>query len=232
MTDIVVHGISFSPYVRSVRMALEIKGLPYRDQPIELRPGPGGLGSPEHRELHPFGRVPILDDGGFRIYETQAILRYLDARYPQAPLQPTDPQALGRMSQAMGIFDCYMFTQSIRPIGAERVVKPALRGVAPDEAIVAQALPATETCLTALARVLGDQPFFAGDALSMADLILAPQFHLLTPVPEFRALLDGTRLRPWLDRMLAHPSMVATPVPELNLPASLRSLETAWEMAH
>jgi len=227
MTEIVLHGISFSPYVRSVRMALGIKGLAHRLQEVALGPVAGGLGSPEHLDLHPFGRVPILDDGDFRIYETQAILRYLDARYPQAPLQPEEPQALGRMSQAMGVFDCYMFTQVIRPIGAERVVRPALMGAAPNEAVVAEALPAAQLCLTALDRILGDNRFFAGETLSMADLILAPQFHLLTPVPEFRAMLEATSLAAWLERMLAHPSMVATPAIELKLPASLHELEAA-----
>lgn len=227
MTDIIIHGLSFSPYARSVAMVLEIKGLPYRHRSIDLRPIPGGLGSSEHRELHPFGRVPILDDGGFLIYETQAILRYLDARYPDVPLQPGDPRALGRMSQAMGILDCYLFTQSVRPIGAERVVRPVLMGVAPDEAVVTAALPATQICVDALDRILGNDPFFAGEALSLADLMLAPQIHLLTPAPEFRAMLQETRLAAWLERMLALPCMVATPVAELKLPASLYELEAA-----
>lgn len=227
MTEIIIHGISFSPYVRSVAMTLEIKGVPYRHQRIDLRPIPGGLGSPEHRQLHPFGRVPILDDGDFRIYETQAILRYLDARFPQPPLQPTEPRALGRMSQAMGIHDCYLFTQSVRPIGAQRVVRPALRGLAADEAVVAEALPATQVCLAALDRLLADDPFFAGDTLSLGDVLLAPQLHMLSGAPEVRAMLKGTRLLDWLERMLAHPSMVATPPTELKLPSSLRNLEAA-----
>jgi glutathione S-transferase len=227
MTNIILHSLSFSPYVRSVAMALDIKGIPYRNHPFALGPVADALGSPEHLKLHPFGRVPILDDDGFRIYETQAILRYLDARYPQLPLQPSEPQAIGRMSQAIGILDCYMFTQSIRPIGAQRVVRPALMGLAPDEAVVAEALPATQTCLTALDRILGDNEFLAGDTLSLADLMLAPQFHLLTPAPEFRAMLEGTCLGSWFERMLAHPAMVATPVTALNLPNSLRSLDAA-----
>ena len=228
MTEIVVHGISFSPYVRSVAMTLEIKGVPYRHQPIELGPVPGGLGSPEHRRLHPFGRVPVLDHGDVRLYETQAILRYLDARFPQSPLQPSEPKALGRMSQAMGVLDCYMFTQTIRPIGAERVVRPQLMGLAADEAVVAAALPATETCLAALERLLGHDKFLAGDTLSLADVLLAPQFHLISPAPEIRERLQGTKLFGWLERMLAHPSMVATTPPaQLGLPARLHDLEAA-----
>ena len=228
MTDVTVHGISFSPYVRSVIMALQIKSVPYQVRPVELGVAPDALGSEEHRQLHPFGRVPVLDDGGFRIYETQAILRYLEARFPQSPLQPTTPQAIGRMSQAIGILDCYMFAQAIRPIGAQRVVLPRLMGVASDEAIVAEALPSAQACLIALDRLLRDKPFLAGDALSMADIMLAPQLHLVTPVPEIIAMLERTNLFAWLDRMLAHPSMVATmPPAELMLPSSLRALEAA-----
>jgi glutathione S-transferase len=227
MSEIIIHGISFSPYVRSVAMALEIKGVAYRHERFALRPVAGGLGSPEHLLRHPFGRVPVLDDGGFVIYETQAILRYLDARFPQSPLQPTEPRALGRMSQAMGIHDCYMFTQSVRPIGAQRVVRPALMGLAADEAVVAAALPATEICLKALDGVLAGNPFFAGDALSLADLLLAPQLHMLAGAPEVRDMLAGTHLLDWLQRMMMHPSMVATVPADLKLPHTLRALEAA-----
>jgi glutathione S-transferase len=227
MAEIIIHGIFFSTYVRSVAMALEIKDVPYRHQAIDLRPVAGGLGSPEHRQLHPFARVPILEDGDYRIYETQAILRYLDARFPQSPLQPTDPEALGRMSQVMGIHDCYLFTQSVRPIGAQRVVRPALMGLAPNETVVAEALPATQIGLTALDSLLSDAPFLAGDALSLADVLLAPQLHMLAAVPEVRAILEGTRLFDWLDRMVMHPSMVATSPAALNLPSSVRALEAA-----
>lgn len=224
MTEIINYGIPFSPYVRSVTMALEIKGVPYRLHSFGL----GELGTAEHLRLHPFGRVPAIDHGAFRIYETQAILRYLDASFPQTPLQPTAPQAIGRMSQAIGILDCYMFTGSIRPIGAQRVVRPALMGLPSDEAVVTAALPITRTCLSELDRLLGDDAFLAGETLSMADLMLAPQLHLLSPVPEVRAMLEGTHLLAWLDRMLAHPAMVATPPPaELGLPSSLRMLAAA-----
>jgi glutathione S-transferase len=228
MSEIILHGLSFSPYVRAVAMALDIKGLAYRHQEIEHRPGPGSLGSAEHLQLHPFGRVPILDDGDVRLYETQAILRYLDAKYPQSPLQPTEPRNIGRMNQAIGILDCYLFTQSIRPIGAQRVVRPNLMGMAPDEAIVAEALAPTQVCVTALAKVLGDDKFLAGDALTLADLMLAPQLHLLSPVPEVLAMLERTCLLDWLERMLALPAMVATAPPAgLKLLTSVRNLEAA-----
>src|SRR5262245_13365566 len=62
-----------------------------------------------HLKLHPFVRVPILQHGDYRLYETQAILRYTDALVPNPSLQPTDPRTIGRMNQIIGINDWYLF---------------------------------------------------------------------------------------------------------------------------
>ena len=228
MSDIVLYGFPFSPYVRSVALTLEIKKVPYRQHYIDVRRVEGGLGSAEHRALHPFARVPILEDEGFRIYETQAIVRYLDAEYPQSPLQPSEPRAIGRMSQMLGVLDCYLFSQGIRPVGAERVVRPALMGAAPNEAVVANALGDIALCISALEQLISGDRFLVGDVVSLADIMLAPQLHLILPVPEVRAMLEGTRLAAWLERMLEHPAMVATmPPSELRLPAQMIQLEAA-----
>jgi len=228
MSDIVIYGFPFSPYVRSVALALQIKDVPYRQHYIDLRPVEGGLGSAGHRALHPFARVPILEDDGFRIYETQAIVRYLDAKYPQPPLQPSEPQAIGRMSQMLGVLDCYLFSQGIRPVGAERVVRPALMGATPDEALVAKALGDIAVCISALDQLVSGDRFLVGDTISLADIMLAPHLHLISPVPEVRAMLKGTQLAAWLDRILVHPAMVATmPPAELRLPVRLIALEAA-----
>jgi glutathione S-transferase len=228
MSDIVIYGFPFSPYVRSVTLALQIKDVPYRQHYIDLRPVEGGLGSAGHRALHPFARVPILEDDDFRIYETQAIVRYLDAKYPQSPLQPTEPRAIGRMSQMLGVLDCYLFSQGIRPVGAERVVRPALMGATPDETKVAKALGDIAVCISALEQLVSGDHFLLGEMVSLADIMLAPQLHLILPVPEVRAMLKGTRLAAWLERMLEHPAMLATmPPSELRLPVRLIELEAA-----
>jgi glutathione S-transferase len=222
MTKIILHGFPVSPFARSVAVALEIKGAPY-----DLRPIEGGAHSDRHRQLHPFAKVPAIEDGDYRLYETQAILRYLDARFPEPSLQPTDPRALGRMSQVLGILDCYLFPQSVRPIGFQRVIGPAMMGITPDEAVVTAALPSTELCLAELNRLLGDQPFLAGEVITLADVALAPHLHLIVAAPEVRDMLQGTRLASWLERMLTRPAMVAAPsAAQLKLPTSLRETVT------
>jgi glutathione S-transferase len=213
MSEFVIHGHPDSPYVRSVRLALEEKGRPYRIQ----RTADGGVRGEAHRKRHPFGRVPVVDHGSYRLYETQAILRYIDALLPEPALQPRNPEAIGRMSQIIGINDCYLHTQVGRTIVFQRIIGPVLLGTRPDEAAIAAAVPDARVCLGEFSRLLGDQLFLAGDRLSLADLMLAPQLYFLAATPEGAALLKDTALLAWLGRMNARASMQATePAEELR----------------
>jgi glutathione S-transferase len=210
MSEFVVYGHPGSPFLRSVRLGLEEKGLPYRIQ----RMGAGEGRSEAHRKLHPFGRIPVVDHGGYRLYETQAILRYIDAQVPEPALQPQSPEAIGRMNQIIGINDCYLFPQVARIIVFHRIVGPTLLGTKPDEAAIAAAVPDARLCLGELNRLLGDQFFMAGDRLSLADLMLGPQLYYLAATPEGAAILKDTALLAWLGRINARASMQATEPPE------------------
>jgi glutathione S-transferase len=207
MSEFTVHSIPGSPYGRAVLATLEEKSAPYRLSPV----APGAFRSPEHLARHPFGRVPVLEHEGFLVYETQAILRYLDRVLPTPALTPADPKAAARMDQAMGVNDWYLFQGVGNVIGFQRVVGPRLMGLTPDEAIIREAMPKAQTVFSELARLLGDQPYFAGAALSLADLMLAPQVAFFTETPEW-AVLGATRanLVAWLARMESRPSLKAT----------------------
>jgi glutathione S-transferase len=215
MSEIVVYEVPGSPFVRSVRMGLEEKGQTYRTVAL----GPGTLRGDDHLKRHPFGRVPVIDHGDYRLYETQAILRYLDAAFPEPSLQPDEPQAVGRMNQIIGINDWYFFPKVAAAIVFNRIVGPALLALTPNEAAIADALPMARTCIDELGRLLGGQPFLAGDRLSIADLMLAPQLDFFQATKEGRDLLDSTTLADWLARMNQRPSMLRTQRPE-NLRAA------------
>lgn len=210
MSEFIVYGVPGSPFMRSVCAAMEEKGEPYRIHAF----GPGEARGETLRKLHPFGRIPVIDHGDFRLYETQAILRYIDAVFPHPALQPTEPEAIGRMNQIIGINDWYLFPQVARIIVFQRIVGPVLMGTTPDEAAIAATVPDAERCLGELDRLLGDQPFLAGDQLSLADLQLAPQLIYLAATPECAKIMAGTRLEAWLGRIQARPSMQATLPPE------------------
>jgi len=115
------------------------------------------------------------------------------------------------MDQLMNINDWYLFQGVQNVIGFQRIIAPRLMGIAPDEAAIAAALPKAHTVFDELARLLADQPFFAGAALSLADVLLAPQLDLLHETPESQALTARhANLRMWLDRMNGRPSLAAT----------------------
>jgi glutathione S-transferase len=210
MSDIVVYGVLGSPFVRAVQMGLEEKGVAYRVEPV----GPHELKTEAYLKRHPFGRVPAFEHGDLKIYETQAILRYIDDVFPQPPFIPADPRAAARMNQIIGINDWYFFPKAAAPIVFQRVVGPALLGLPTDEATVAEAVPMARTCIAELDRLLGSQRFLAGDQMSIADLMLAPQIDFLVATQEGKNLLEGTGLKAWLARMNARASMIATQRPE------------------
>ena len=204
MSDIVVYGTPGSPFLRAVEVGLKEKGAAYRLHPI----APSETKSEEHLQRHPFGRMPAFAHGDFALYETQAILRYLDDIFPAPRWQPADPRAAARMNQIIGINDWYLFPKAAAPIVFQRLIGPVLLGTATDEAAVAAAVPMAKTCVAELDQLLGTQRFLAGETLSIADIILAPQLDFFAATPEGRKALDGTSLKAWLARMNARPSMI------------------------
>ena len=210
MSDIVIYGVPGSPFMRAVQMGLEEKKSAYRIHAIS----PGEVKSEAYLKKHPFGRVPAIEHGDFSLYETQAILRYLDDVFPQPPFEPSDPHKAARMNQIIGINDWYFFPKAAAVIVFQRIIGPTLLGITTDEAAVAAAVPTARVCVAALDRLLGVQQFLAGDRLSIADLMLAPQLDFFAATPEGQSLLANTRLEAWLARMNARPSMEATLRPE------------------
>jgi glutathione S-transferase len=153
----------------------------------------------------------VLEHNGFSLYETQAILRYLDRVLPVPALTPADPKRTARMDQAMNVNDWYLFQGVGNVIIFHRVVGPRVMGLKPDEAAIEAAMPKARTVFAELARLLGEQSFFAGEDLSLADLMLAPAIGFFTATPEWSELgVPHKNLVAWLARMEARPSMKAT----------------------
>jgi glutathione S-transferase len=210
MTDIIVHGVPGSPFLRAVQLGLEEKHLAYLVQPM----APGELKSDAYLKKNPFGRVPLFEHGDLTLYETQAILRYIDYEFPEPPFEPKDHRLAARMNQIIGINDWYFFPKVAAIIVFQRIVGPALLGITTDKPAIDAAMPMARVCISELDRLLGTQPFLAGGSLSIADLMLAPQLDFFAETPEGKSLLAATRLKVWLDRMNQRSSMQATLRPE------------------
>jgi glutathione S-transferase len=197
MTKPVVYGFQRSTYVNIVRLVLTHKQVAFEFNDLEEQ-----MGSPRHTELHPFGRVPILEHDGLRLYETSAIVLYLDGVFPDPPLQPQDRRARALMHQWISGVNSYYYPWIVYHLAHERLVFPAL-GITADEKVVAAAMPKIERGLEVLEDALaGRASFLTGAELTLADFFLYPSMYALSLTQEGQSLLP---LKPaaqgWLARM-------------------------------
>ena len=205
-SGMIVHGVPGSPYVRAALLSLEEKGADYELAAI----APGMLKQQPHLSRHPFGRIPAFEHHGWMLYETQAIMRYVDAAVPGPRLQPEEPRAAARMNQLMGITDSYVMRQISVTITLNRVVKPRFNSPVDEDAVTA-AIPNARVCIAEIGRLLDDNTWLAGDTISLADLLLAPHLSMFAQAPEGAEILrEHKKLGDWLARIEARPSMTAT----------------------
>jgi glutathione S-transferase len=210
MSQVIIYGVPGSPYVRKALLVCEEKGAPYHLAAMGMGEGK----SPAYLARQPFGRIPAIEHDGFALYETQAVMRYIDQVFDGPSLTPADPKAAARMNQVMGIVDWYVMPSISAGIGWNRLIAPRF-GMPVDEAAVAAAIPMARTCITALEAIIGDNPYVAGDTLSLGDLMLIPHLDLLPASPEGAEIMKGSPLNAWIDRMRARPSVQATDTEKL-----------------
>ena len=211
MAKPVVYGPAYSTFTRSVRLALEEKGVDYDLEEVNFIEG----WPEEHLARHPFAKVPAFEHNGLSLYESCAIERYVDEAFDGPSLQPTDAGARARMAQITSIIDSYTYGPAIGQVFIQRAVVPMMGGESEEQAI-SNALPAAEKALTTLNDLAGDGPYLCGSEMSLADLHLAPVFDYFAQIPEGQAMMDKLpNLAAWWDRMKARDSVVKT-TPQLG----------------
>lgn len=207
MTKITLWGFSGSTYVRTVRMVLAEKGVhDYEQVPVNVLEGEPK--SAEHMQRHPFGKVPVVEVDGFRLIETPAITRYLDAVLPGPALVPAAPKAAAAMDMVTSILDSYGYAAMIGGVVAYHLFPDFVGGK--NEAMHRKGLETTNTVLTELMRIKGDGPYLAGPAVSVADLYLAPIFAYLTMTPHKDEVLALPGVTAWWERVSSRESFKAT----------------------
>lgn len=196
--QIVLYGFDGSTYVRTVRMLLAEKGADYEQVPVNVLEGEPR--QPEHLKRHPFGKVPVLDHGDFRILETSAITRYLNDVLEGPSFVPGTPRDRARMDMAIGLFDGYGYGSLVGVAGYH--LFPGFLGN-PDNAFREQSIKEARKVLTELMKIRGDSPWIAGDAPSLADFYLAPACFYVGLTEDAAQVFDAPGFSDWWQRMQA-----------------------------
>jgi glutathione S-transferase len=203
MANPTLHGPSYSTYARTVRLALEEKGVPYTLKEIDIMKG---ARTPEHLALHPWGKVPAFDHDGFKIFETEAITRYVDETFGGAKLQPASAKDRARMTQAISILDSYGYPSMISKVAIERMFSPKA-----NEKAISEAMPDVNRTMDALENLIGENTFLIGENISLADLHAVPIFEYFSQTPEGKAAMaKRPKVAAWWNRIKDRPTVAKT----------------------
>ncbi len=129
--------------------------------------GAGEQRSPAYLALNPNGKVPVLVDGDFALWESTAIMTYLAAK-AGSPLVPTAPRDRADMDKWIA-WTGGRFARPTDTFLFENVIKPFFGIGAPDEATLARARPDVEACFALLDAHLATHPYLAACGLTVAD---------------------------------------------------------------
>jgi glutathione S-transferase len=188
MSHVEVFGFPFSTYVQTALLAAAEKGVPATLTPVEFR-------AESHRALHPYIKMPALRHGSLHLYEAAAIAVYLDEAFDGPSLQPAKPEGRALMWQWISAANAYFYPAFVQALLSE---DGGGEGAAVEQA----------RALSLLDAALADRPYLAGEALTLADLFVAPMLSFLVEKKGGAAklLADRTRVRAWLERVAGRES--------------------------
>jgi glutathione S-transferase len=210
MSGLIIYGNSPSNYVRAVRMTCAEKGIEYT---LETFSSLAAIKEPENLTRHPFGKIPSLEHGDVRLFETSAICRYIDEAFDGPALQPEGPVARARMEQWISATNAYVDTDIMRRF-VRAYIFPSGPDGQPDRNRIDKAIPDIRRDFEALDAGLSSTDFLAGDQVSIADLMLAPIVSYGLAMPEGDELIAGrNNLKAWTERMFVRDSFTTTTPP-------------------
>ncbi|KDD17980.1 glutathione S-transferase [Bordetella bronchiseptica] len=193
-----IWGRLSSVNVQKVMWAVRELALPHTF--VEAGGQFGGLDTPEYLRMNPNRKVPLIDDGGFILWESNAIVRYLGARYGEGAISPAD-------SCVRADADRWMDWQTTE---WQPSMLPAFMGLvrtAPEQrdaaAIEASARKAGKIALM-LENALAGRDFIAGPQFSMGDIALGCAAHRWLGLPIERPATP--HISAWYRRLMMRPA--------------------------
>ena len=199
-----LYQIPLSPNCQKVVALAHEVGVPLELVPVELFKG--GARTPAMLARNPNGKVPILEDGDFVLWESTAMLAYIAAKAGRPDLAPTTPRERAEVDRWTSWQNAH-FGPAIRKVAFERIVKKLAGLGAPDEAAVKVGIEEFAVVANVFEQSLGTKEYVCG-RLTIADFALAPYAALTASCG--LDLGAYPKASAWLGRMLARDSMNKT----------------------
>ena len=214
-----LYWASGSPYAWRVLLALEHKGLPYESHVLHLDQQEHQ--SPQMLKLNPRGRVPVLKDGDYVVFESVAVLYYLEVKYPRAPIFGTTPEEAGVIMRVICEFQAYAepaLHKIVDAIFSDRVA-PEI-----DELTDAMHVVAREA--RTIEGRLSKEQWIVGANYSATDMVIFPWIQLLRRALNRSAAAElGARFLP-MERN--YPALARWIARIENLPGYERTYPPHW----
>jgi glutathione S-transferase len=199
-----VFGHPWSINTRKVLVAIAEKGVRAELELVDLPAAQHH--TPEHRARHPFAKVPVLEVDGWRLYESNAILRWVAASLPGPALVPRDAKQAARMDQWLSVASGY-FGEPALAFAIEAIFKRVRKIGEPDPAAMQRLADTLDTALDVADRELAAQPYLAGDELSLADLAWMPSLEYMWRLRTGRALIESrAHVLAWWKQLAERPA--------------------------
>lgn len=195
-----LHMHPFSTFARRLTIAMIEKNIPY--EPVMVDLATRAHRKPEYLAVNPYGRVPALEEDGFFLYESSAILQYLEATHPTPPLVPADAKGRAIVDMHLRLCDLEMGGPTGIIIFQKRFMPEArwnLEAIAKAEKDIAKHL-------AIVSAQLGSNDYLVGNTYSLADIAYIPFLQFLGMV----CAEPPANIKAWAERLLARPSSLQT----------------------
>ena len=193
-----IWGRTNSVNVKKALWALEELKLRYERVDAGLQYGV--VNTPEYRAMNPNGLVPTIDDDGFILWESHAIVRYLARKHGSGGLCPADPRACADADRWMEWYSTTLWP-NLRPVFWNLIrTAPDKR----DHRLVEDGVRKAGELAATVDAVLADRPYVAGDSLTMGDIPLGCHLQLWFRLDIARPAVPG--LQAWFERLCARPA--------------------------
>jgi len=186
----------FSPNARKVTMTARALGIALDEQMVNLMAGEQRR--PEFLRLNPNGLVPVLEDGDFVLWESDAIMQYLASRVPGNTLWPDDPAVRADITR----WQCWELAHWAPACGVflyENFLKQLLQGGGPNAGEVRRGEEKFRAIAEILNRHLAARDFLVGHGLTLADLSVAA--YLMYAKPARIPLDEHDHIKRWFGRI-------------------------------